>query len=144
MTLRLQRPALSPALSLFILVLTGCGRVEDRGEVRGTVRLDGQPLADGSIQFTPTGGNSGPAAWTTIQGGTFHIPAKTGPSIGTHRIEINAVKATGRQIPAPPPGSGMIDERVEIIPSRYNEQSTLQREIKQGENIIDLDLESKP
>ena len=118
--------------------------MEDRGEVRGTVRLDGQPLAVGSILFKPTAGNSGPVAGATIQDGTFHVPAKTGPSIGMNRIEINAVKKTGRQIPAPPPGNGMIDELVEAIPNRYNQQSTLQWDIKQGENVIDLELDSTP
>ena len=61
-----------------------------------------------------------------------------------NRIEINAVKKTGRQIPAPPPGNGMIDELVEAIPNRYNQQSTLQWDIKQGENVIDLELDSTP
>ena len=135
-----------PALLLSLLVLTGCGTagVEGRGEVRGTVRLDGQRLAEGSILFRPTGGNSGPVTGGAIQDGTFHIPAKMGPPIGANRIEINAVKKTGRKIPAPPPGSGMIDELAEAIPSRYNEQSTLEWDIKQGKNVVDLDLDSTP
>ena len=127
-----------------MLLLTGCGEIEDRGEVRGTVRLDGQPLDEGAIQFVPTEGNPGPPAWTTIRNGTFHIPAQTGPSIGKHRIVVNSIKATGRKLPPPIPGSEPVDERVETIPKRYNKESTLQREIKQGENVIDLDLESTP
>jgi hypothetical protein len=146
MTQQIQRCPLGPILLLSLLVFTGCdtGGVEGRGEVLGTVRLDEQPLAEGSILFQPTAGNSGPVVGATIQDGTFHIPAKKGPSIGMNRIEINAVKKTGRKIPAPPPGSGMIDELAEAIPIRYNEQSTLQWDIKQGENVIELDLDSTP
>ena len=138
--------ALWQVLSLPLLVLAGCGpgRIEDRGEVRGTVRLDGELLAEGSILFQPTGGNSGPVAGGTIQDGTFYIRAEKGPPIGMNRIEINAVKKTGRNIPAPPPGSGMIEELVEAVPKEYNQQSTLQWDIKQGENVIDLDLDSTP
>ena len=68
MTQRIQRCPLGPALLLSFLVLAGCGPgiVEDRGEVRGTVRLDGQPLDEGSIQFVPTGGNTGSPAWHLI------------------------------------------------------------------------------
>ena len=146
MTQQIQRCPLGPILLLSLLVFTGCdtGGVEGRGEVLGTVRLDEQPLAEGSILFQPTGGNSGPVAGATIQDGTFHIPAKTGPPIGLNRIEVNAVKKTGRKIPAPLPGSGMMDELVEAIPDHYNKQTTLQSDIKQGENVIDLELDSTP
>lgn len=132
------------AVTLSVLLLAGCagGGPDDRGEVRGTVRLDGQPVEKGSIVFQPTGGNSGPTSGATIQDGTYHVPAKKGPAVGANRIEIRAQRKTGRKVPARPPMTGEEDEIVEAIPARYNEESTLVEEIKPGENVIDFDLDS--
>jgi len=145
MTRRVLRYRCWSSITLCVLALNGCVRpvVENRGEVRGTVVLDGEPLAEGSILFEPTGGNSGPVSGATIRDGKYHVVAKKGPPIGLNRIEINGVKRTGRKIAAPPPGRGMIDEIVEMVPDRYNEESKLEREVTKGENVIDFELESE-
>ena len=55
----------SPVGMLAVLVLTlvlgGCGG-QPKAHVRGKVTLDGKPLADGTIQFFPIGGNGQTAA----------------------------------------------------------------------------------
>ena len=131
-------------VTLSMLLLVGCsgGGPDDRGEVRGTVSLDGQPIEKGSIVFEPTDGNSGPMSGATIQNGAYHVPAKKGPAVGANRIEIRATKKTGRKVPARPPLTGEEDEIVQFIPARYNEESTLIEEINPGENVIDFDLDS--
>ena len=133
------------AVTWSVFLLAGCtGDVpEDRGEVRGTVRLDGEPIAQGSIVFAPTAGNSGPTAGATIQDGGYHIGAKKGPAVGANRIEIRAQRKTGHKVPARPPLTGEEDEIVEAIPPKYNEESTIVDEITAGENVIDFNLESK-
>ena len=132
------------ALTWALLLLVGCGggELKDRGEVRGTVHLDGQPIEKGSIVFLPTGGNTGPVAGATILDGAYHIPASKGPPVGANRVEISAERKTGRKVPARPPLAGEEDEIVEAVPARYNDESTLEREITLGENILDFDLES--
>ena len=133
----------APCLAL----LSGCGGVEGRGTVKGTVRFDGEPIAEGSIQFSPTGGNKGPAAGATIENGEYFIPAEKGPPVGLNRVEIRAVRKTGRKVTPPQTFGGPpqpVDELVQFIPPQYNEQSTLEKDVAAGQNVFDFDLESSP
>ena len=131
-------------VTLSVLLLAGCTSdvPDNRGGVRGTVRLDGEFIAEGSIVFAPTAGNSGPTAGATIQDGAYHIQVRKGPTVGANRIEIWAKRKTGRKVPARPPQTGEEDEIVEAIPPKYNEKSTIVEEITPGENVIDFNLDS--
>jgi hypothetical protein len=98
-----------------------------RGAVEGRVSLGGQDLAEGVIRFFPLGdgiGSDGP-----IAAGRYAIPGERGLSRGTYRVEISALKATGRRVPDLDAGPGdMKDEVIETVPSRYNRDSELQLE----------------
>lgn len=107
------------------LVSTGCSDPgPTRGGVAGAVSLGGQPVADGIIRFFPLGdgiGSDGP-----ITDGRYGIPAERGLSRGTYRVEISALRPTGRRIPDLDAGPGdMKDEVVETVPAPFNRESEL-------------------
>ncbi|MCY2992356.1 MAG: hypothetical protein NTY19_31400 [Planctomycetota bacterium] len=104
--------------------------------------LDGQPLEQGSIAFVPTGTTSGPAAGGTISGGTYAVQQNVGPVADTYRVQIRSMRKTGKKIAAgsPLPPGTMVDEEIEALPAKYNNQSTLEKEVKAGKNTIDFEL----
>ena len=119
------------------LTLLGCS--DGKSSVHGTVTLDGQSVARGSVTFTKQGSEL-VREGAVIQDGGFHavIPP------GTYKLELNGQKVVGKRKQKAFDGS---DEEVEIteelFPQRYNTQSQLIQEIKSGANAVKLDLKSR-
>lgn len=126
-----------------LLVLLGCGHGE-RVPAEGTVTLDGQPLESGCIQFRPLAGTKGPTAGADVIDGKFIVPTRGASFAGMFRVEITSARLTGRKVPSPM-GSGMIDEREQFLPARYNSESQLQAEVTAaGPNHFVFALTSAP
>lgn len=106
--------------------------------VSGEVSLDGEPVDGGNILFLPTEGEAKRGA-AEIVAGKYAIPAQQGLQPGKYRIEIRWDKPTGKQIASGDPGM-MMEERVPVVPTKYNAESTLVEEIKTGENKLDFKL----
>ena len=115
-----------------LLAVAGCGSGgPPRLRVVGAVTLDGQPLADGAISFLPTG--KGVAAGATIAGGRYE-----------YRVEIRASAPSGKQV-KDTFGQASISEMESIIPTRYNDKTTLRAEIMAvGPNQFDYSLSTSP
>ncbi|UUO06091.1 hypothetical protein M4951_22365 [Blastopirellula sp. J2-11] len=130
------------SLATIVLALVGCGREGvPRVEVSGAVSLDGQPLKEGMILFSPTG--EGPSASGDIREGSYEIERDAGPSPGNYRVEIRAYRDTGRKRKDAATGL-MEDVIVGIIPPKYNNQSTLAVEIQpDGPNEHNFELQAK-
>ncbi len=129
-----------------VLIAAGCDKRKGppRAAVSGRVTLDGQEIVQGSIAFKTVGPHAGLAAGGPIQNGRYAIEKDRGPVVGENRVEIKSVRKTGRQVQAPLADPGrMTDEIVEAVPARYNSQSTLEREVKAGDNQFDFELESR-
>ncbi|MFM7316796.1 MAG: hypothetical protein ACKO85_02685 [Isosphaeraceae bacterium] len=132
----------------FFMALAGCGGGDglDRQPVTGQVVLDGQPLKDAEILFFPTSnGKDAIATGAHISNGAYTISRENGPIPGNYKVQITA--AGGAQ--APPanadamPGTGPIHAK-ELIPARYNVQTTLTADVKAGEtNKFDFTLSTK-
>ena len=115
-------------LPIFIcLLLVGCGGNDGRLPLSGTVTLNGQALASGSIVFVPLGG--GPATGGSIEGGKFQIPAARGPVAGNYRVEIVSYESTGEMLDDPDLPGQKVEQRRQIIPDRYNKQSELSLQV---------------
>jgi hypothetical protein len=126
------------------LLLTGCGGGEaNRGDISGVVKLDEKPLVQGSILFTPIEGTHGSVAGGTIENGRYQFSGESAPAIGWNRVEIRAMRKTGKKIPKPfaPPGQ-TVDEQIEAIPPQFNSESNLKVEVKHGKNTADFDVSS--
>jgi hypothetical protein len=133
-----DRTCLLLALCLAFVGLTGCGG-EGRRSIHGEVTFGGEPVSGGSIVFLPPGG-AGSKGAAEIVDGKYSIPSEQGLEPGTYRVEIRWEKPTGKQIPSGDPGM-MMEERIEVIPSQYNAESTLTAEITAGENKHDFHLQ---
>jgi hypothetical protein len=123
-------------LFLAFLVVAGCSRGDGLATVRGSVTCDGQPVAQGSIQFTPVDGNA-PTAAIPIQDGNYDL--RVAPT--KMRVEIHGYKKVGmKSLTANDPKSPQVDDLREYIPEKYNAQSELTADIHSGENKLDFPL----
>lgn len=118
---------------------TGCYRGPKIATVRGTVTLDGEPLAHAAVVFNPEKGR--PAGATTNEDGEFALnftQGRSGALIGEHRVIITTRRDPWKDADGhPQPGSG------ERLPAKYNTESTLTFTVEAGKtNIADFDLES--
>jgi hypothetical protein len=125
----------------------GSGDDLPREPVSGTVTLDSQPLANGTIQFNPMSEATGTAVsgGATIANGQFSIARQNGLVPGTYRVAIYAAAKTGeRTKPAEIGGAKRSELPKELIPSKYNANSELKAEIpKGGKSDLKFDLQSK-
>jgi len=106
----------------------------DLGEVRGTVTLDGKPLARAMVQFHPesgmeAGSRAGSSAATTNSEGKYrlvYVGDVYGAAIGKHRVTIQAPNLS----------------RERRLPRKYTSvrRTVLLNEVEAGTNEINLDL----
>jgi hypothetical protein len=112
------------------------------------VSLDGVPIEQGSIAFSPTGGTQGTSVGGAIENGRYLLPVAKGPVVGRYRVELHATRSTGKKVQTPmAPAGTMMDEVKDVMPAQYNSKSTLEKEVKAGHNEIDFELsaaEEKP
>jgi len=121
-----------------VLFFAGCGDSgPERGEVTGTVTLDGQPLAEATVEFQPQEG--APSYGETDAQGRYRLgytPEKPGAVVGKHTVSITTGRMKG------PPGSQ--EEVPERVPPEYNTESTVTREVQPGENVFDFPIQTSP
>ena len=131
-------------VSLSLLIALGCSQADQdrRAEVSGAVRVNGEPLATGSITFRPTAGNDGPTAGGAIANGQYHVVRAKGVTLGKNQVVIQSTVKTGRQVGG---SRGVLeDEQVQAIPARYNDQSEIVCDVQPGSNQLDFDLKVTP
>ena len=128
--------------AIVLLSMLGCGQ-SGRVSVEGTVTLDGQPLKNAQIQFHPLPGTAGPTAGADIVDGKFAIPTSGGPFVGKFEVQIIKLGLTGKKV-FDPRSNSMIDEYIQILPTRYNAKSELEAEVAaSGPNSFEFTLTSK-
>lgn len=104
------------------LFIGGCGGAGERAELSGTVTLDGAAIPKGAIAFRPVD-SGGPSAGSEIVDGQFFVPAEKGLRPGNFRVEITAMRKTGKSFKDPV--FGQTDVEVQYVPTKYNVQSEL-------------------
>ena len=118
----------------FLIGLAGCGGNANLADVQGTVKLDGNPLPNAFVTFTPESGGATSFAKTS-EDGTYRMQftdSETGAFIGSNRVCIR----TGD---VKPDNSGRLKELVPVV---YNDKTTLVAAVKSGGNTFDWELES--
>jgi hypothetical protein len=130
---------------LLLALLAGCGKNDgNHNAIQGDVKLDGKPLEQGSILFTPTEGTKGVVTGGEINNGHYQLAGKNGAAAGWNRIEIRAVRKTGKMVQKPlAPQGEMVEEYGEAVAPKFNSSSTLKVEVKPGENKADFEVTSK-
>ena len=98
------------------LLLTGCsGKGVQTGTVSGTVTLDGQPLADGTINFNSLDGNT-PTSGGKITNGSFSVAVPR----GLQKVMISSpVVKSSRKAYENDPNSPLVNEYKESLPVKY-------------------------
>jgi hypothetical protein len=122
----------------------GCGGSKV-ASVSGTVKLDGEPLANAVVIFQPLGnGEVNPGVGSTgrtNEKGEYRlrlIDGGNGAVRGMHRVEISCPIDDGQNSPdedraTKPPNK---------VPDRYHAESKMTYEVKAGDNKADFDLTS--
>jgi len=121
-----------------VAALVGCSSKQSGGTVKGTVSLDGQPLAAGQILFVAVDQGS-PSAEAAITAGQFEALVPPGEK----RVEIRAPKVTGKKKMYDTPDSPTVDTVVELLPAKYNVNSELKMTVDGSVQEQKFDLQSK-
>src|SRR2546423_9727590 len=118
------------ALAIAMLLLSGCGSRADLASVRGKVMLDGQPLAEAFVVFSPTAHGT-TSYGKTDAGGNYEMmftDSEKGAWIGENLVRIS----TGDL------GRGGGAGPKERVPIAYNQESKLTADVKRGSNTFNF------
>jgi hypothetical protein len=125
--------------AVLLLLAAGCGPgVGGRYPVAGTVTLDGQPLAMGTIEFEPRA-EGAIKVGEAVHDGRYAVPARLGPTPGSYRVKVWWHRKTGRIIVV---DGEKVEEYKKFAPDEYNGNTTLTAEVRAGENVFDFALKS--
>jgi hypothetical protein len=130
------------------ITFAGCGWGDTdelpRQALSGTVSLDGQPLALGSIQFRPSSAAEPLPVGAEIKDGTFKIPRDEGPTPGNYRVIINSSGERKPLTQAESSGEKLPGVLPDLIPEQYNSKSTLTAKVEADKpNTFDFPLKAK-
>jgi len=121
-----------------LLLSAGCAD-NNKSVVSGTVLVDGQPLANGTIQFFPSDGN-GQTGAAGVTDGKYTANA----GVGDMKVIITGIKVVGKIKQYDTPDSPTVDDVRELLPDKYNKNTELTATLKPGPNAgVDFDLKSK-
>jgi hypothetical protein len=123
------------ALILLTLLFAGCGgeKLPGLGQVTGVVTLDGKPVPDAAIVFTPAEAGATASLGQTDSTGKYELyysRGNKGAKVGEHSVTISSFHDAGE--------GGQVQR--ELIPARYNLKTELKASVKRGSNKFDFDL----
>lgn len=127
-----------------VVILAGCDSGPDDmpeiAPVRGRVTLDGQPLVDAHVIFAPVEGGQTSEARTGPNGGyeLRYRQDTMGAKLGKHKVYISTYIE-----PEQTDDLKDVGGFPEKVPKRYNENTTLEREVVDGKNVFDFELTSQ-
>jgi len=121
-------------LGLLSGVACGCSN-RGHDELTGEVTLDDQPLRQGSMLLVPVDRAKGTPAGGEIQDGRFSLTGKQAPRIGAYKVEIRAMRKSGRKVQKEMGKPGELeDEIVEAVAPRFNSATRLHVESDRWES----------
>jgi len=128
--------------ALVAVSLVGCGGgvpsdQPNLAPVKGVVTLDGEPVADANVIFSPKEGGGSSTATTDAQG-NYELRYKRdmmGAEIGIHIVRVTTFAAAEINDEGKPEGG-----RKEEIPAKYNRDSAFEQTVESGENTLNLEL----
>ena len=142
-----KQPGLAAfCLAAFVLMNAGCndGRLE-RVPVSGSVSYDGQPVAQGTIRFSPLKGQPVPLSAAQIKDGKYTADSKGGVAVGEYRVVIEAYykKTTESNRPLPPGVERGSTGWVQYMPPKYGKESELTFTVESGSDGITKDFDRR-
>lgn len=131
-------------ISFAMLLFHGCAPTSDLRGVQGSVTFEDQPVASGTIEFTPVKGTKGALTGSEIQGGAYSVPQDHGVHTGgTYKVSIVSMRKTGKIVQGltTPDGKPM-DEYANYIPTEHNSSTKIEVKIS-DESINKIDFHLK-
>lgn len=123
-------------LLLCVVLLVGCAQKPEfpGAHLAGEVTIDGQPVDEGSIVFTPTGGARGQTVGAKINAGRFDCPYVP---LGDSLVQIYALRPTGKMVEVM---GSMKPEMKDLVPPKFRDGVTIT--VKSDKLNQDFDLKS--
>src|SRR5688572_3766102 len=116
---------------------SGCGSSGPQlARVSGTVKMDGAPLKDAFVTFTPEQAGRPSFGGTDANGyyDLVYTDTKKGALPGQHTVKVSTHQGAN-----PDAGTKAQPERV---PAKYNSKSELKKKVEPGSNTIDIEISS--
>lgn len=118
--------------------LVGCGAEEDLGlvSVEGTVTLDGAPIEDAEVVFSPRNGQGRSAFARTDEAGHYELAytrSHSGAAVGMHDVTISKMEFDE---------SDDEDPGRETLPRRYQRTGELSVDVTESRTTYDFALDS--
>lgn len=127
------------ALLAALLALAGCSSAPPEGDVSGTITIDGQPSPEGTyITFTPSDGIRSPQG-AEVKEGKYAIRVP----VGATRVAVRAAKKVSERKAYDAPNSPMVPKMLDILPKKYNEETTLTYDVVAGKQEKSWELSTK-
>ena len=136
------RPCFCFILAAMGLLASGCGPASDMpelGEVTGTVKLNDQPLPNAAVYFWPKAGGRTSEAITDANGQyelQYNV-AEKGAKIGLCEVRVT----TECSEETDEDGNVIRPAQKELVPPQYNAKSTLEFDVKAGQNTFDINIQ---
>jgi hypothetical protein len=120
------------------LAVCGCGKPSAGNPVRGTVIFRGQPLDQGTIEFSPAA-EQGTMSGGPIKDGQYQVSAEHGLQPGPYTVRI--FSSEGGDTPKDEmPGEVTVPPK-QRIPAEFNSDTSLKVEVQEsGENRFDFSI----
>lgn len=142
-------------LVLLVALVVGCGDSGGPVPLRGTVKLDGRPLAKASVYFIATDSKGRDALGSTDADGVFRLSTVRpgdGALPGTYKVIVQLAAPTNTGAVAATPaeamqasGAGRKRKQPSVtIPPRYSQpgQTTLEQDVPASGKVV-FELQSK-
>ena len=134
----LRRHSLLVGLLLCLSFSVGCGGEEGLGQVTGVVKLDGKPLPDAAVEFNPDRGKGLTSYGRTDKSGAYYMMATRtdkGAAVGKNKVSITTYNLVDK--------GGQISSVPELVPTKYNQSTELEADVRSGSNTFDFDLKTE-
>lgn len=125
---------------LLVMSLAGCDAGPAGIDIQGEITYDKTPVETGIIRFQTSGDNELQPRFVEFENGHYEMKGENAPLPGTYRVEIDGFKRV-KEPKAPEfvkDANGMVKKP--IVPQKYNLQSELTVEIKEGQSQYDFHL----
>jgi hypothetical protein len=102
------------------------------GKVHGRVTLDGKPLAGATVVFAPAVRGLRHSDGVTNENGEYilkYIREEMGATVGKNSVRITKLRTHAASS--------------DVVPAKYNRETTLTAEVTSGNNVCDFPLTSK-
>ena len=122
--MRVSRIAAGLFCASLVSLAVGCGGANPLGRkaVSGNVTLNGSPIENGSIEFSPLM-EGGTQSGGLISGGSYAIEEDQGLAPGKYRVAIFAQPAAPELPPGHMPGDPLPPPPKEMVPPEWNVNS---------------------